>query len=285
MSNTSTHSSTRRLTEGGICIALALVLSYLKIPIGLSFGGFGGSITLVMVPLILFAVRYGALWGILAGVAFGTLKYFFAEGFAVSWVSIIFDYSVAYGAVGLAGLFRVKDNDYSKLPLAAFVGCLGRFVIHFISGVTVYAQYMPEEFMGMTMTSPVFYSVLYNGTYMLPNTILAIVICALLMNPQRSCRAQSKKIIWQRDSAAFVPCAAQGYDNKGGVSLFEKEIPLPYTLPEEIFIASEQLEEVRCLPIALPCARRSRVSIAIRFGLLLSSAAALLILFWCSLII
>ena len=60
MSNTSTHSSTRRLTEGGICIALALVLSYLKIPIGLSFGGFGGSITLVMVPLILFAVRYGA---------------------------------------------------------------------------------------------------------------------------------------------------------------------------------------------------------------------------------
>ena len=43
MSNTSTHSSTRRLTEGGICIALALVLSYLKIPIGLSFGGFGGS--------------------------------------------------------------------------------------------------------------------------------------------------------------------------------------------------------------------------------------------------
>ena len=94
MSNTSTHSSTRRLTEGGICIALALVLSYLKIPIGLSFGGFGGSITLVMVPLILFAVRYGAPWGILAGVAFGTLKYFFAEGFAVSWVSIIFDYSL-----------------------------------------------------------------------------------------------------------------------------------------------------------------------------------------------
>ena len=38
MSNTSTHSSTRRLAEGGICIALALVLSYIKIPIDLSFG-------------------------------------------------------------------------------------------------------------------------------------------------------------------------------------------------------------------------------------------------------
>lgn len=183
MSNTSTHSSTRRLAEGGICIALALVLSYIKIPIGLSFGGFGGSITLVMVPLILFAVRWGAPWGLLAGLAFGTLKYFFAEGFAVSWVSIIFDYSLAYAAVGFAGLLRAKNNNYSKLPIAALVGCFGRFIIHFISGVTVYAQYMPEEFMGMTMTSPVFYSVLYNGTYMLPNTILAIVICALLMKP------------------------------------------------------------------------------------------------------
>ncbi len=184
MSNTtSSRSSTRRLAEGGICIALALVLSYIKIPIGLSFGGFGGSINLVMIPLILFAVRWGAPWGILAGLAFGTLKYFFAEGFAVSWVSIIFDYSLAYAAVGLAGLLRARGGSYAKLPLAALIGCLARFAVHFISGVTVYAQYMPEEFMGLAMTSPVFYSVLYNGTYMLPNSILAIALCALLIKP------------------------------------------------------------------------------------------------------
>ncbi len=182
-STASSRTATRRLAEGGICIALALVLSYIKIPIGLSFGGFGGSINLVMIPLILFAVRWGAPWGILAGFAFGTLKYFFAEGTAINWVSIIFDYSIAYAAVGCAGLLRARENHYGKLPLAALVGCFARFVIHFISGVSVYAQYMPEEFMGLTMTSPVFYSVLYNGTYMLPNTILAIVLCALLVKP------------------------------------------------------------------------------------------------------
>ena len=49
--------------------------------------------------------------------------------------------------------------------------------------MTVYAQYMPDEFMGMSMNSSVVYSLLYNGTYMLPNTILAIVICALLIKP------------------------------------------------------------------------------------------------------
>jgi thiamine transporter len=35
----------------------------------------------------------------------------------------------------------------------------------------------------MTMTNTWLYSLLYNGTYMLPNTILAVVICAVLQKP------------------------------------------------------------------------------------------------------
>ena len=176
--------STRRLCEGAICVALSLALSYWKIPIGAAWGGFGGSIDLVMVPLIIFAVRWGAPWGLGAGLVFGTLKYFFAEGTAINWISIIFDYSVAYACVGLSGLLRPKQqskNAYRTLPLAAFIGCLARFIVHYLSGITVYAAYMPEEFLGLTMTSPAFYSLLYNGTYMLPNTILAIAISALLI--------------------------------------------------------------------------------------------------------
>ncbi|MBQ8975132.1 MAG: energy-coupled thiamine transporter ThiT [Oscillospiraceae bacterium] len=172
------NSKVRMIAEGAISIALALVLSYLKIPLGVSFGGFGGSIDLVMIPLIVFAVRWGLGWGFIAGLAFGTLKYFVANGTAISWVSIIFDYSVAYACVGFAGLFRRR---YNALPVAALVGCIARFIIHFISGVTVYAQYMPDSFMGVEKLTPVVYSVLYNGTYMLPNTILAVVICALLI--------------------------------------------------------------------------------------------------------
>ena len=186
MSNTNTN-RTRMLTEAGLCIAMALVLSYLKVPIGMSFGGFGGSIDLVMVPLVFFALKWGARWGMTAGLIFGTLKYFLASGFAISWVSIIFDYSVAYAAVGLAGLFASKDAapGPGRSALAAFVGCLARFIIHFISGATVYAQWMPEEFMNLRMASPVVYSVLYNGTYMLPNTILCVMLMALLAKPLR----------------------------------------------------------------------------------------------------
>ena len=178
MTEKKTQTNVRCLTEGGICVALSLVLSYLKIPVMAGFGGFGGSIDFVMIPLIIFAVRWGLSWGIGAGLVFGTLKYILASGFAISWVSIIFDYAVAYAFIGFAGLFRRK---YKLLPVAALVGCLARFVIHFISGMTVYAQYMPEEFMGYTGMTPFIYSLLYNGTYMLPNTIIAIVICSLLI--------------------------------------------------------------------------------------------------------
>ena len=174
-----TNRKTRMLTEGAVCVALAVALSFFKIPIGVSFGGFGGSIDLVMIPLIVFAYRWGLGWGLIAGLAFGTLKYFIGNGWAVSWVSIIFDYSVAYMMVGLAGLFKGKKE--TALPVAALVGCIGRFIIHYISGVTVYAQWMPEEFMNMPMTSPAVYSLLYNGTYMLPNTILAVVLCIALI--------------------------------------------------------------------------------------------------------
>ena len=174
------HKKLLALCECAIFTAMALALSYLKIPIGLEFGGFGGSIDLVMIPLILCAIRWGCGWGLGTGLVFGTLKFFLAGGTAVNWQSMLLDYSIAYMCVGLAGLLRGKSKT---AWLAALIGCFGRFVIHFISGVTVYAQYMPEEFMGMTMTSPVTYSILYNGTYMLPNTILAVIICALLMKP------------------------------------------------------------------------------------------------------
>lgn len=178
MNNTS--KTTRALAEGAICVALSVALSYAKIPIGLAFGGFGGSIDLVMIPLIVFAVRWGLGWGVLAGFVFGTLKYFIGAHGEISWISIIFDYSVAYAFVGFSGLFKQK---YRALPIAALTGCVARFIIHYISGVTVYAQWMPEEFMGISGMTPPLYSLLYNGTYMLPNTILAVALCWLLIKP------------------------------------------------------------------------------------------------------
>ncbi|MBR2717231.1 MAG: energy-coupled thiamine transporter ThiT [Oscillospiraceae bacterium] len=182
------NKTTRCIAEGAIMVAMALVLSYLKIPIGLAFGGFGGSIDLVMIPLIVYAVHCGTGWGLIAGLVFGTIKYFIGAHSDISWISIIFDYSVAYAFVGFAGLMRgaFAKNRSGAMAVGALIGCVCRFIVHYISGVTVYAQWMPEEFMGVSHMTPALYSLLYNGTYMLPNTILAVVLCALLQKPVRA---------------------------------------------------------------------------------------------------
>ena len=158
----------RMLCEGALCIAMSVVLSYVKLDVGPS----GGSINATMIPLVLFAIRWGWGWGVGAGLVFGTLKYFLGEGFVISWVSILFDSSVAYAFVGFAGVLKGKANT---AWLAALMGCAARFVVHYLSGVTVYAEWMPEEFLGMTMTTPFFYSFLYNLFYMLPSTVITLV--------------------------------------------------------------------------------------------------------------
>ena len=168
--------STRALVEAALMIALATILGYFRL---YRFPQ-GGSVDFAMVPILIYCLRWGPAWSLSCCFVNGVLQFFLGGGIALSWQSMLLDYLVAFTPLGLAGLFKGKKWG---IFVGTVVGCLGRFVIHFISGVTVYAQYMPEEFMGMTMTSPMFYSVLYNGTYMLPNTILAIVICALLMKP------------------------------------------------------------------------------------------------------
>ena len=170
----------RCLCEGAIFVAAALALSYWKIPIDLSFGGFGGSIDLVMIPLVVFSVRWGLGWGVGAGLIFGSLKFIFAGGVAVNWQSMLLDYSLAYMMVGLAGL--MKNREWGIVS-GGLIGCAGRFFIHFLSGITIYAMYMPEEFMGLTMTNTWLYSLLYNGTYMIPNTILLTYIGVWLTIP------------------------------------------------------------------------------------------------------
>ena len=98
----------------------------------------------------------------------------------ISRQEVLLDYLVAFTPLGLAGLFKGKKWG---IFVGTVVGCLGRFVVHYISGVTIYKILAPTEFMKWTFTSPSAYSLVYNGSYMLPNTIIALVIAAVLYKP------------------------------------------------------------------------------------------------------
>jgi thiamine transporter len=168
----------RRLCEGAIMVAIAQILSYLK----LWEMPWGGSIVLAMVPIILFSVRWGLGSGLLAGFVFGVLQFMFDGGFAIGWQSIVGDYLLAFTVLGLAGLMKGK-----KLGVfwGTLIGGFARFLVHYVVGATIWAAYMPDTFFGMTMTSPWIYSLLYNIAYMGPNIIITLVIFGLLYVPMK----------------------------------------------------------------------------------------------------
>ena len=183
------NTATRRITEGGLLVAVAIVLSYFKIQFLQA-----GSINFCMVPIILFAVRWGLGWGILAGGLFGILKYFLAGGFAINIASFFLDYFVAYAAVGMAGLMNGRPKKWG-LPAGCLIGCLGRFIIHFISGITIYKILAPTELFGTTYENATLFSIVYNGSYMLPSTIACFVVCLILSQtlPAAFLEDQNKK--------------------------------------------------------------------------------------------
>ena len=166
----------RMLCEGAVMVAVAQVLGYIKIwemP-------WGGSICLSMLPIFLFSCRWGLVPGLMSGFVLGVLQFMFDGGFALGWQSIIGDYLVAFTVLGLAGLFRYADWSIYAGTVA---GSAARFLVHYVVGATIWAEYMPETFFGMTMTSPWFYSALYNGSYMAVSMVLCLAVGALLWRP------------------------------------------------------------------------------------------------------
>ena len=82
------------------------------------------------------------------------------------------------------------------------------------------------------------------------------------------------------------PCSPHrvGTRIREGGLFFEKRPPSLTPSQRKFFIASEQLEELQCLPIAPLACGKAAFTPAIRLGVLLSSAAALPISRWYSLI-
>ena len=184
MSNnvTKSHLRIRALCESAILLALAIVLNMLSKSLFANLPQ-GGSISLAMFPLLLIAHRWGWGSGLLAGFCYGLLDMLLDGGYAWGWQSILLDYLVAYTALGLGGFF--KGKAWGIFPCVA-IGSLGRFAVHYFSGVTLYRIIEPTAVEGFgVFTDPHVYSLVYNGVYMLPNAVIALAIAAALYVPMK----------------------------------------------------------------------------------------------------
>jgi len=154
--------TTRMLVFASICIALSFVLSYIR----LARMPQGGSITPAsMLPVMAFAYIFGPVPGVIAGIAYGFLQ-FIQDSYLVHWIQLFIDYPIAFGCLGLAGLFR------KNFRLGILVAVLGRFLMHFLTGIIFFAEYAGDQHV-------VLYSLGYNGSYLAVELAICLIIVSL----------------------------------------------------------------------------------------------------------
>lgn len=173
----------RLLAEGGIMIALAMILSKIVVYEAPQ----GGSVTAgSMVPIMIFAIRWGVGPGLLVGSMYGLLHFIFKPYF-LNLPQFLLDYIFAYGLLGLAGLahsviHEYKENNYLKVGISATIAIVGRMISHILSGVIFFAEYAGSQ-------NPWIYSTIYNATYLIPELIISIAVLILIWKPlQRATR-------------------------------------------------------------------------------------------------
>lgn len=178
------QTKTKILVEGAAMVALATVLSYIrvfKLP-------WGGSITLLsMLPIVIFSIKRGIKAGFTASFAFALLQ--FGQGILdglFGWgltpgmlVACIFlDYLGAFTILGIAGIF--KKNGYAGWISGITIAVVVRFIFHFLSGVVIWGSF-GELWPTFYTENTWLYSFLYNGCYMLPELIFTVIGAVILL--------------------------------------------------------------------------------------------------------
>ncbi len=168
------QNKTKILVECAVFIAIATVLSLFKL-LDLPYGG---SITLgSMVPMILLSYRHGIFWGLGSGFVYGGIQQLLGFN-TLSWVTtwqsvvavILLDYVLAFAFTGLGGVFRkIVKTQATALTLGGLTACVLRYLCHVIAGCTVWAG------LSIPTSAALIYSIGYNATYMIPETLVALV--------------------------------------------------------------------------------------------------------------
>ena len=146
---------------------------------------FGGSITLFRMFFICFiGYLYGTKVGVITGAAYGILD-FILKPYAITLIQPLLDYPVAFGALGLSGVFSKSRYGIIK---GYILGVAGRYICHVITGVVFFAEYAGGK-------NVILYSLSYNASYIVPEAVLTVLI--LLIPAVRQGLDTVKKMVLQ----------------------------------------------------------------------------------------
>ena len=158
--------STKALTYSAILLALGISANQIKI---FSLPQ-GGSMTLFsMIFIVFIGYMFGLRVGLIAGISFGLLNLLIKPE-VYTPVQAIIDYILAFGALGLSGLFANKKD---KLIFAYLVSIIGRFVFAVFSGYVFFGSYAPEGW------NPLLYSIWYNLSYIGTEGVITVLLLSI----------------------------------------------------------------------------------------------------------
>ena len=193
------------LTESAIMVALATVLSMIKV----WEAPYGGSVTVLsMTPIIILSMRRGIKAGLFAGFAHSLIQLLLGLN-NVSYIPtpmgmlicVLTDYILPFTLLGLGGIFRnVKFSANETLnlflvtALGALLVCVLRFACHVVSGAVIWYALDLEWYADnpdhiVFRYGPWMFSMIYNGGYMLPETITTVIGTPILTKALSKIRA------------------------------------------------------------------------------------------------
>ena len=137
----------------------------------------GGSISLIMLPLILLSLRKGFIKGFIAcGIVFGLISCFL-DGYGL--ITYPLDYLLGFGAMAIVGLFRkyiinpdkkITYQNYLWLFIGTLLAMVVRTLTSTLSGIVIYKL----DFVS---------SLVYQLTYMGPSFLVVMALLLILLYP------------------------------------------------------------------------------------------------------
>lgn len=176
----SKNTNVKYLIEAAIFAALAMALSFIPDFAGWFSPSYGA------IPLVIFSLRRGLKYGLLAGLIWGLLHFALGKVYYLSMSQVFIEYILAFISMGLAGIF--SDSLVKTLRQQKKTFCLAyRLNGYYLSrwGTLPLALYCRCYFLGSYAPkgmSAIWYSFTVNGTAGLL-TLLVTLLALLLILP------------------------------------------------------------------------------------------------------
>lgn len=213
-------SDTRSIVYGAISIALSFALSYaklFKLPQG-------GSVTFAsLLPLMVYCCMFGTRRGFVVCTIYGVLQAL-QDPFIIHPMQFLLDYPLAFGLIGVSGIFMekgvFKEKKIVAFLLGGIIAVVLRYACHVCSGVFAFADYADLDKYG----SAIVYSMAYNSFTFVDMALALVAGSTLFASKSFTALMQKSSDVNKLAVTTQTADGATGVDNDEELDEVDKQI-------------------------------------------------------------